>query len=164
MDGDFVIIPKMKELRLRVNGHVDIAVLIFENEEICLHLFNIYNRKMPVEFFQEYFNATFRSLEIYVQKFFGKDDEELVFLGSNFRVSYSYPVNYALQYLDIAVGIKIHVEDIANESNTSPSVLIRKFQKEMGITPLQYLMYKLCQETLGGDGRCFCCNPVRFFP
>lgn len=129
--------------RQATNGQVQVGA--FSNSLIyssCIHLFNIYNRKMSSAFFEEYFNATFRSLEMYVQKFFGEDDEELIFPGSNFRVSYSYPVSYALQRLDTAVGIKIHIEDIAHELNTSPSVLIRRFKQEMGITPLQYLMYK----------------------
>lgn len=165
MPGDMTIIPQMIDINWAVNGLVDVICIIFENEDTCRRLMDIYNNNKHtttdnifVGSFNDsliystskhilfslsetedppfnYITQFFLSLELYILNYLGKKDNSII--KSN---SLSPPIIYAYKRLSLDVKNKINIESIAKELKITPSYLSRKFKEEVGTSPHDFLL------------------------
>ena len=167
MPGDMTIIPSHSELTWTINGVVDVSCIIFEDEQTCNRLMALYNNSRssnsdnihvgsftdsflysgiqhlfdvvasPNPIPDNYINSLFYSLEMYVVHYLGEKTEQT---DNNWQPSHH--VSHTLKKLSANARNKINVDDIAKELNISHSYLSRKFKKEVGMSPYDFLMSK----------------------
>ncbi|MCK9504458.1 MAG: AraC family transcriptional regulator [Porticoccaceae bacterium] len=168
ISGYMTIVPKNREIHWAVNGEVDVASFIFEDEGTCnrlqaafetiklgqagrdnhigvfysSYLYNacdhLVRLLLSARESPDYFNAVLRGIELFVQRHLGESDPDV----ENVLASRTGLVSYALQRLSLGVKKQVRIEEIARELNISSSYLIRKFKNQVGITPHQFLLNK----------------------
>ncbi|MGD9661547.1 MAG: helix-turn-helix transcriptional regulator [Porticoccaceae bacterium] len=166
--GDIIIVPSMIDQRWSIHGQVDIAVITFENSQVCHFLNNLYARIGAQDVMNNRINSFSDSfiystcqhlLDIPIDTNHGFITEE--YLNSVFRIlemyilnyldkkssklltkknTRAYFIDYTLQRLNFGLNTNIYIEDIARELRVSPSYLTKKFKEDVGIPPHQFLL------------------------
>ena len=169
MPGDLIIVPSKQDQTWRIQGEVGIAVLTFDNKEVCDFLDQLYLKIINRSLEKDPFGA-FTDPVIYAAckhllntpAILTENEIHAPYVNTTFRFlemyithylkrdhlsqpliksqDNSYVIDYTLQRLSVGYCTNLHIEDIAKELRISPSFLAKKFKEQVGISPHQFLL------------------------